>query len=133
MPVYRDIDQFYACVRQLFAAIEQKDPNAAAPLLKSRLIIRLQLTQPAGELIINGRQAPVETHFGRNSLKPDIDIALTMDSLHAILLGQLTLTKALGSGKLTVKGPVWKATVLADLFRQSQTLYPQILQTQGIG
>lgn len=133
MAIYRDTEQFYACVRQLFAAIEQKDPNAAAALLKSRLIIRLQLTHPVGELIINGRQSPVETHFGRNSLKPDLDITLNGDTLHAILLGQLTLTKALGSGKLGVKGPVWKATVLADLFRQSQILYPQILQAQGIG
>lgn len=132
MAIYRDTEQFYTCTRQLFTRIEENDPNAAAALLQSRLVIRLQLTQPAGELVINGRGASVATHFGPNGTKPDLDIALSGDTLHAILLGQLTLTKALGSGKLNVKGPVWKAVVLADLFRQSQILYPDILREQGI-
>ena len=132
MAIYRDTEQFYTCTQQLFALIEEKDPLAAAALLKSRLIIRLQLTQPTGEVIINGYGTAVATHFGANGTKPDLDIALSGDTLHAILLGQITLTKALGSGKLIVKGPVWKAIVLADLFRQSQTLYPDILREQGI-
>lgn len=132
MAVYRDTEQFYTCTRQLFARIEEMDPNAAAALLQSRLVIRLQLTQPSGELVINGRGTAVTTYFGSNGTKPDLDITLSGDTLHAILLGQLTLTKALGSGKLNVKGPVWKAVVLADLFRQSQTLYPAILREQGI-
>ena len=132
MAIYRDTEQFYTCTRQLFARIEEMDPNAAAALLQSRLVIRLQLTQPSGELVINGRGTAVTTYFGPNGTKPDLDITLSGDTLHAILLGQLTLTKALGSGKLNVKGPVWKAVVLADLFRQSQTLYPAILREQGI-
>ncbi|MBK9053969.1 MAG: SCP2 sterol-binding domain-containing protein [Chloroflexi bacterium] len=133
MAIYGNTEQFYTCARQLFARIEQDDPTAAAALLNSRLIIRLQMSNPSGEILISGREQTAVVHFGRNSLKPDLDIGLSGDTLHAILLGQLTLTKALGSGKLTVKGPIWKATILADLFRQSQTIYPQILREQGIG
>ncbi|MBP8000116.1 MAG: SCP2 sterol-binding domain-containing protein [Chloroflexi bacterium] len=132
MAIYRDTEQFYTCAQKLFAQIQQNDPHAAATLLQSRLVIRLQFTQPNGVILLSGRGQTVETHFGTNSLKSDLDINLSGDTLHAILLGQITLTKALGSGKLGVKGPVWKATVLADLFRQSQTLYPQILRDQGI-
>lgn len=132
MAIYQSSEQLYTCARQLFEQIQKDDPAAAATLLKSRLVIRLQMSQPGGEVVISGRNATVETHFGHNGLKPDIEIGLSGDTLHAILLGQISLTKALGSGKLTIKGPIWKATVLADLFRQSQTLYPRILQAQGL-
>ena len=132
MAIYQSSEQLYTCARQLFEQIQKDDPDAAATLLKSRLVIRLQMSQPISEVVINGRNSTVETHFGKNVLKPDIEIGMSGDTLHAILLGQITLTKALGSGKLTIKGPIWKATVLADLFRQSQTLYPRVLQTQGL-
>ncbi len=132
MAIYQSSEQLYTCARQLFEQIQKDDPDAAATLLKSRLVIRLQMSQPVSEVVISGRNSTVETHFGKNGLKPDIEIGMSGDTLHTILLGQITLTKALGSGKLTIKGPIWKATVLADLFRQSQTLYPLILQTQGL-
>jgi hypothetical protein len=44
------------------------------------------------------------------------------------LLGELSLTKALGQRALQVKGPIFKATALANLFRQSQAIYPQVWQ-----
>lgn len=132
MAIYQNIEQLYTCARQLFARILAEDPQAANPLLAARLIIHLRLSQPEGELWINGRTRPVATSFGPERLRPDLEIELTADTLHKILLSELSLTKALGSKQLKVKGPVWKATVLADLFRHSQSLYPAILREQGV-
>jgi hypothetical protein len=132
MPTYQTTDQLYACARQLFDRIQRDDPEAARPLLASRLVIRLRITGPTGEIVINGRSRPITTTFGSSSNRPDLEIELSGDTLHQILVGQLAITKALGSKQLKAKGPVWKATVLADLFRQGQTIYPEILREQGI-
>ena len=122
MPIYQTTDQLYACANQLFDQIQRDDPEAARPLLASRLVIRLKVTAPVGEIVLNGRSRPITTHFGSNSTRPDLDIELSGDTLHQILLGQLAIAKALGSKQLKAKGPVWKAAVLADLFRQGQTI-----------
>ena len=132
MSFYRSTDQFYICAQALFSQILQDDPQAAASLQKSRLSIRIRCVQPIGEIFIDGTRMPVQTYFGQSPANPILDITMPADTLHQILLGQLTLTKALGSGKLQVKGPILKATVLADLFRYSQTIYPNILRTQGL-
>ena len=132
MAIYQNSEQLYACAHQLFERIQQDDPEAARPLLASRLVIRLKVTEPTGVVMINGRTRPLTTHFGSNPTRPDLDIELSGDTLHQILLGQLAIAKALGSKQLKAKGPVWKAAVLADLFRQGQTIYPDILRQQGL-
>jgi hypothetical protein len=130
MALFKDTEQFYQCTQVLFTRLEQEDPAAADQILASRLVIRLQVTQPAAEITINGRQRPVQTTFGPSKLRPTLDIKLEADLLHQIMLGELSLPKALGSGRLGVRGPVWKATALADLFYGLQALYPQVLHEQ---
>jgi hypothetical protein len=132
MTIYQTTDQLYACAQQLFERIQRDDPEAARPLQASRMAIRLKVREPNGEILINGRSRPLTTHFGSNTTRPDLDIELSGDTLHQILLGQLAIAKALGSKQLKAKGPVWKAAVLADLFRQGQTIYPDILREQGL-
>ena len=134
MPIYASDEQLYANLRLLFARIEAKNPQAAAALHKARLSFCFRCSDPDALLIIDARQRPLHVTYGtHNSLKPDLDIKLATDTLHHILLGQLTLTKALGSKKLIPTGPIWKTMVLADLFQQAKTIYPQILREQGLG
>jgi hypothetical protein len=127
MVFFTDSDQFYACTRALFSRIEDQDPGAADAILASRLVIRLRTTEPTAEITINGRQRPVETTFGPSRLRPTLDIELSADTLHRIMLGEQSMKKTLAGGQLTVRGPVWKVTALADLFYRMQALYPQVL------
>lgn len=126
-----DADQFYQCTQALFTRIEEEDPHAADRIMAERLIIRIQCTEPDVEFTINGRKRPVETSFGPTRLRPTLDIAMGADTLHGIMLGELSLKTMLTKGKLKVHGPVWKAMVLADLFHRMQALYPQVLQDCG--
>lgn len=132
MPFFESDDQLYTCADLLFDRIQKRHPNAARSLLRSRLLIRLNCRQPMAAITINARRAPLRTSFGASSLRPDLDIGLKADTLHHILLGELTLSKAMGRGALQVKGPVWKVLTLADLFYQSQTIYPEVLREQGL-
>jgi hypothetical protein len=131
MAVYADAESLYASLRRLFDQIQVEDPAAADAILASRLVIGLHCTAPSAQLTIDGRRRPVQTTFGPSSLRPTLHIELATGTLHQILLGELSLTAALGSGQLKVRGPVWKAMALADLFRRGQKIYPALLRERG--
>lgn len=48
------------------------------------------------------------------------------DLLHEILLSAIPLRKAYTSGRMKVRGAVWKAFVLEEILRAGQTLYPKV-------
>jgi hypothetical protein len=132
MAFYTDSEQLYDCMRILFTRIGKEEPGAADSILASRLVIRMRCTEPSAEFTLNGRQRPVQTTFGPSPLRATLDIGLAADTLHRILLGELSLKTALANGLLTVRGPVLKAMALADLFHRGQAIYPEVLSGQGL-
>jgi hypothetical protein len=132
MSFFADTDQLYSCIQMLFDRIGEEEPGSADAILASRLVIRLCCSGPEAELTINGRQRPLETTFGPSRLRPTLDIELTADTLHRIMLGDLSLASALAHGRLRVRGLVWKTSALAELFYRGQALYPGVLRDQGL-
>jgi hypothetical protein len=132
MPVYLSETQLYSCFQTLFGLIEANEPKAPESLLKASLAIRFKCRQPEANITIDAREAPVNIAYGNNAIKPTIDVGLTTDTLHCLLLGDLRLGKAVGSKQLDLKGPVWKTMALADLFHAAQQFYPQVLNDNGL-
>jgi hypothetical protein len=64
-------------------------------------------------------------------VRPTLTIETEADTLHEIMLGDLSLKRALAQGALKVRGPVYRITVLAELFNALQLLYPAILKEQS--
>ena len=128
MPVYGSDQQLYNCFQSLFRRIDEIDADAAAALTSAGLTIRFRCTQPTADITIDGKQQSLQIRYGPTDVKPDLDIALSADTLHDILLGDLRLSKALGSGRMKPRGPVWKATSLEPLLHHAQALYPQVLR-----
>jgi hypothetical protein len=131
MPFYTNTEQLYTATRALFTRISQNDPRAADGILRGRMIIRLRTSEPEGEIVLDGRQPPLQFSFGPTAVRPELDIQLPADTLHRILLGEMPLGRALSSGLLKVKGPIFKTLPLADLFRQGQRFYPDVLRELG--
>lgn len=127
MPFYSDSESYYANMRALFACVQQNYPRATEAIGKSKINIRMHTIAPAGEIMIHGRETPVRTTFGENGVKPDLEIEMSADTFHKILLGDLSLRTALGNGQMKVKGPIWKAMSLGDLFTVSRKCYPDIV------
>jgi putative sterol carrier protein len=73
----------------------------------------------------------VRTTFGENGVKPDLEIDMTSDTFHKILLDEMSLRTALGNGQMKVRGAIWKAMTLGDLFTVSRKCYPDILKDQS--
>ena len=116
----------------MFGRIAAEGDASLKSLTDSKLVFRFQCLDPAAEITINGRITPAQHHFGPVNLPPTLDITLPADTLHHIMLGELGIMKALGSGKLKIKGPMLKAKALGDLFGRSQALYPQVLREKGL-
>ncbi len=127
MPFYSDSDSYYANMRTLFTCIQENYPKATEAIGKSKINILVQTTAPAGEVMILGREHPVRITYGQNGVKPDLEIEMASDTFHKILLGDLSLKTALGNGQMKVKGPIWKAMSLGDLFVVSRKCYPDII------
>lgn len=132
MAFFADSDQLYACARALFSRLQADAPTAVQGVQTSRLLIHLRCSDPSAEITLNGRQRPVQISYGPIRLRPDLTVDLKADTLHGILADELSLKKALANGQLKVQGPIWKATVLGDLFTQGRVFYPQILREQGL-
>jgi putative sterol carrier protein len=132
MAIFNSSDQFYRCAEALFERVQQENPDAASSIEENKLLIRFRCSDPETVIMINGRRRPVTFSFGENRIRPEVDISMKVDTLHKILLGDLSLPNALARRKLKVKGPVWKVVPVADLFIQCQAYYPQILKDQGL-
>ena len=128
MTVYGSDKHLYSCFKVLFDNIEEEDPAASAALLKSKLSIRFQCSEPTAAITIDARKKPVNIVYGSSGVKPILDISLSADTLHQILLGEIGLSKAIGSGRMKPKGPIWKSTALEPLLHDAQKLYPEVLK-----
>jgi putative sterol carrier protein len=126
MAYYSDSEAFYGKMKALFACVETKHPQATDSIAGSRLIIKLIMREPQAEIVIDGRQRPVKTTFGVDGVKPDLEVDMEADTFHRVLLGELPLQKAFGSGQMRVKGNIFRAMTLGNLITVSQRCYPEI-------
>lgn len=128
MPVFRDSEHLYQVLKALFGRVGASGPGATRSVSKARLRLRFDLNDPDGEVTIDGRSNPVKVSYGPAAGRPDLDIKLGADALHEILLGDLRLSKAIGSGRMRVSGPILKTFVLEDVLHQAQAIYPEIVR-----
>ncbi|HCB49941.1 MAG: hypothetical protein AMJ56_18900 [Anaerolineae bacterium SG8_19] len=132
MSFFSSSQQFYATARALFDQVQAEYPQAAEDVRKAKLLIRFNCTDPDAIIMINGRKKPASVTYGENRIRPEVDVDLTTDTLHYILLGELRLAKALKTKELKVHGPMRKVLAVTELFHQCQAIYPRILREQGL-
>ena len=126
MSVYISSDQLYSTIQALVAQMLAENPQAGDSMINAKLSVRIHTTEPTAVLFIDGTKRPLEVVYGSTPSKPKLDIKASTDTLHEILLGDLPLMKAIGGKRLRVKGPIFKAKALADLFHHMQKLYPEL-------
>jgi hypothetical protein len=135
MPFYSNSDSLYNALKATFARIEKEAPNhldGLHSLMSSRTILRLKTTAPATEVTLNGREKQFKATYGPSTLRADLTVELAADTLHQILLDELSIKKAWGNGKIKVLGPVWKLKVLTDLVKGARDYYPAVLRDQKL-
>ena len=129
MPVYADAGQIYTVLGRVFEKVKER-PGAIESFTSSNLVIRLRLTDPDAEVLLDGRQPPMEVFFGARPGKADLELTMTADLLHEVWCGHRKLKDAFFGGQIQSSGNIFLAMKLTDLFREAERAYALV---QGNG
>lgn len=130
MPVFSDTDDFYTVMQQMADALI-RDEAAVRSFQRANMTVRFRSTEPVAEMVLDGRHNPVRVLFGQQPIRADLDIALTSDLLHELLLGRRRIRDAFMAGEIRVSGNIFRALQLAEPLRHVEAIYPQVLAEMG--
>jgi hypothetical protein len=132
MPFYKNAEQIYAVMQGLIDHMRNETPNPVETLASSHMNVRIVLTGPDAEFTFEGRKRPVDVVYGPANGRATLEISMTADHMHLILMDEYSIKKGFSNGELKVRGPVWKAMSFAEIFEKGREYYPQVLQEQGL-
>ena len=125
MPVYQNAEDFYALLRAGFRQMAA-DPRSLADFQRRRMTVQINTTDPTALIVFDGHANPVTLTLGEPAGRADLALALPADLLHSILLDESSVRAAFTSGRVEVKGNIFRALQLADLFHEIQRVYPPL-------
>ncbi len=131
MAVYASTEQFYTVMKDVFEQVMQH-PDHIESFTRSNLVIRMNTTDPDAEILLDGRQPPLEVFFGPRPGRANLEISLTADLLHEMWLGNESTHQAFLSGRIRTRGNLLKAMQLVDLFAEAERIYPTVAQQYGL-
>jgi alkyl sulfatase BDS1-like metallo-beta-lactamase superfamily hydrolase len=131
MPFYQTEEQLYDVLASVFERVRQK-PEYIETFTSSNLVIRMRFLAPTAEVLLDGRQPPLEVFYGDRPGRADLELTMQADDLHKIWLGNKRLREAFFSGEIKTKGNIMRATKLTDLFREAERAYPYVLAEKGL-
>jgi hypothetical protein len=125
MAVFTSEEQLYDVLQSVFERLSA-DPEKIAPFTHSNLVIRLILSDPNAEVLLDGRQPPLEVFYGPRPGQANLEFSMPADLLHRIWMDEESTSAAFFSGRIKSKGSLLRATYLIDLFRHIEEIYPAI-------
>ena len=125
MAVFADEQQFYTVMQRVFDTLAE-EPAQLDAFTRSNLVIRLRVSEPAAEVLLDGRQPPLEVFFGPRPGDANLEVAMPADLLHALWMGDESTSQAFFGGRIKTRGNLMRATYLVDLFREAERVYPAI-------
>jgi len=129
--IFQSDEQLYALLQDLFVAVTAVPANIES-FTQSNLVIRMQTQNPAAEILLDGRQPPLEVFYGQRPGKANLEVTMEADLLHNIWSGKQSASEAFFSGRIKTKGNLLKAMQLLDLFRECEAVYPAVATKHGL-
>lgn len=126
MAVFQSTEQLYRVMQALFERLKAV-PASIEDFTHSNLVIRIRLTAPNAEILLDGRQPPLEVFYGERPGKANLEFEMPADLLHQIWLGQESASQAFFSKRIKAKGNILKARQLMDLFGECEKVYPAVV------
>jgi len=125
MAVFASDRELYAVLQRVFERLSA-EPEKIAPFTHSNLVIRIILTDPDAEVLLDGRQPPLEVFYGPRPGNANLEFSLPADLLHRLWMNEESTSAAFFGGRIKSKGSLLKASHLIDLFRDIEEIYPAI-------
>ncbi len=130
MSVFADANAFYTVMRKMVERLAQ-DAAAVESFKRAKMTVRFNCTAPQAVMILDGRHNPVQALFGAQAVRSDLDLSLTADLLHDLLLGRKRIRDSFLAGEIKVSGNIFRAMQLAEPLRHVEAVYPQVLREMG--
>ena len=131
MSVFESTEHLYRVMNDVFITVAAQEEKIE-PFVRSNLVVRIRFTEPEGEILVDGRQPPLEVFYGERPGKANLEIALSGDLLHRIWLGEQSTSEAFFGGQIKTKGSLFKMMKLVDLFRTCEEVYGDIAVEHGL-
>ncbi len=130
MPYFKDADEVYEFIGQLFADLAEDD-DLGPQFRKANTIVQYQYTNPDSQItvkMIDGEDGQVDT--GETELEPEVVMSMEADTAHKFWLGKVNVTVALARGQMKAKGPVAKILKLVPLVKPVFPRYREMLESK---
>jgi hypothetical protein len=131
LAVFSDADQLYTVLQSVFDALIERGADIQA-FTHSNLVVRMNFSAPDAEVLLDGRQPPLEVFYGTRPGQANLEFAMPADLLHEIWLGRESTSQAFFSGRIRTRGNLMAAATLLDLFRQCERVYPDVAALHGL-
>jgi hypothetical protein len=131
MPYFKDADDVYATIGQLFRDLKD-DEELAPKFRKANTVVQYQYREPESRItvkLIEGEDGQVD--FGETVLEPEVIMTMDADTAHRFWLGQVNVTVALARGQMKARGPVAKILKLVPLVKPVFPRYRKQLEEAG--
>ena len=125
MAVFESDQQLYDVLQSVFERLAAETANVTE-FSKNNLVIRMNFTDPAAQVLVDGRHPEMEVYYGTTPGKANMEFSLSADLLHSIWMGEASSSQAFFSGQIKTKGNFMKAMKLVDLFRECERVYPAV-------
>jgi len=129
--IFADAETFYDVMKEVFDAVK-REPEKLESITSSNLVIRINTRNPQAQVLIDGRQPPLEVFFGERPGAANIEIELEADLLHNMWLGNVSTRESFFSGKIKTRGNMLKMMRLTELFYECEKAYPAIVKSRGL-
>lgn len=131
MAVFRDTEQLYRVMGALFERLAS-EAAIAESLGRAGLVVRFVWRDPDGEATIDLRDG-VRFTLGPSPLEPDVEMIQSADVAHRFWLGRLNVPAAIASRQVVARGSVSRALKLLPALKPAFALYPEVLESLGLG
>jgi hypothetical protein len=131
MAVFDSETQLYTVLQGVFDRLAAQ-PHQIEGFTRSNLVIRMNFVDPVAEVLLDGRQPPLEVFYGPRPGKANMEFTMPADLLHYIWMGQESTSQAFFSGRIKTKGNFLKAMQFLDLFREAERVYPTVAAEHGL-
>jgi hypothetical protein len=107
------------------------NPEMAAKLLASRMVLKFNYTEPDYAITIDlTGEKPVIT-YNDSEKKPEVEMSMKADVAHRFWFGKVNLVMALARREMVARGPIPKILKLLPVIKPAYALYPKYLQERG--
>ncbi|MBM3213770.1 hypothetical protein FJZ36_02495 [Candidatus Poribacteria bacterium] len=131
MGVFRDADEFYACIGAWLVKVSE-EPRLFDAIADSGIVVRFRYSDPDASITVDARSGSNAVLLDETKTLADVELWMPADIAHRFWMGSINPIGEVFAGRITYRGSLSKLTRFLPLLRPAMEHYPQHLQDVGM-